>query len=72
MLLNEQAPEISKLPKNSDALRVLRQDLKHQPILEKHKKVLGCGEICVTLWNETGRKTWYISYSIEVVSEKLF
>lgn len=57
ILLNQQAVQISRIPKNSDALNLLRSGDQHisdnteAPTLES-------GEACVTLWNEGGVPGW--------------
>ena len=60
--------QVTKLPKNSDALRALQSD-GNQP-LPAVEKELECGQICVTLRNKAGTKTLYIDYCIEVFSDE--
>ena len=71
ILLNQQAVQISRIPKNSDALNFLRNGDQHisdnteAPTLES-------GEACRTLWNEGEVLKWYIGYFTKVKNNDLF
>ena len=71
ILLNQQAVQISRIPKKSDALNFLRNGDQHisdnteAPTLES-------GEACRTLWNEGEVLKWYIGYFTKVKNNDLF
>ena len=71
VVLNEQALEVSRIPKNSDALKFLRSDDQHVSD-NTEAPTLECGEACVTLWNESGVLKWYIGYCTKVINSDLF
>lgn len=64
VLLNSSGTIMTAMPTNSDALRILRNIGQFPKVAEKG---LDCGQLCATLWNEGGVKTWYLGYCVEVL-----
>ena len=44
-----------------------------RPSLQQEKKnLLDSGQMCVTLWNENGKATWYLGYCVDVIQSGLY
>ena len=71
VLLSQQALEVSRIPKNSDALKFLRSNDQHTSE-NTEVSTLECNEACVTLWNESGALKWYVGYCTKVINNDLF
>lgn len=65
ILLNGQSTSFTNLPKNKDALIILRKD-DELPATTVNKDKVEVGGICITLWREKSELVWYIGYCISV------
>ena len=63
--------QVSSIPKNNDALKVLRSENNQLPPVKGESKVMKNGQACVTLWNEAGKLESHVGYCTEVINDEL-
>ena len=68
ILLNGQSTSFQVLPKNEDALKIIRHNapLDEKEVQVEKKNVVEIGQIRVTLWKEGVHDVWYVGYCIGI------